>query len=98
MPVRLACLGLGLLLGLQAATQLFAWTYQWAAALGPAMRVHPDLALYPPWAILAWRGEFGDEARTAVSRSAPLILFGAASGLGLGALVSGDRTARRIRG
>lgn len=98
MPVRLACLGLGLLLGLQAATQLFAWTYHWAAALGPAMRVHPDLALYPPWAILAWRGEFGDEARTAVSRSAPLILLGAASGLGLGSLVSGDRTARRIRG
>lgn len=98
MPVRLACLGLGLLLGLQAATQLFAWTYHWAPALGPAIRVHPDLALYPPWAILAWRGEFGDEARTAVSRSAPLILLGAASGLGLGSIVSGGRTARRIRG
>ena len=72
MPARLALLGLGLLVGLQAATQLFAWTYHWAAALGPALRVNPDLALYPPWAILVWRGEFGDEARTAVSRSAPL--------------------------
>ena len=98
MPARLACLGLGLLLGLQAATQLFAWTYQWSAALGPALRIHPDLALYPPWAILAWRGEFGDEARTAVSRSAPLILLGAASGLGLGSLVGADGSVRRVRG
>ncbi len=98
MPARIALLGLGLLLGLQAATQLFAWTYQWSAALGPAFQVHPDLMLYPPWAILFWRAEFGDEAQTAVSRGAPLILLGAAGGLGLGSLLGGDRTARRIRG
>lgn len=98
MPARVVLFGLGLLLGLQAATQLFAWTYHWAAALGPALRVHPDLAFYPPWAILLWRVEFGDEAQTALARGAPLILLGAAGGLGLGSLVGGDGSVRRVRG
>ncbi|HWQ85391.1 type IV secretory system conjugative DNA transfer family protein [Brevundimonas sp.] len=98
MTVRLALFGLGVLLGLQAATQLFAWTYHWAEALGPALRVHRDLALYPPWSILLWRAEFGAEAQAAVSRSVPVILLGAACGLGLGALAGGESAGRRVRG
>lgn len=98
MALRLALFGLGVLLGLQAATQLFAWTYHWAEALGPAMRVHAGLALYPPWSILLWSTEFGAEAQAAVSRSAPVILLGAAGGLGLGALVGGEGAGRRVRG
>jgi len=95
---RLALFGLGVLLGLQAATQLFAWTYQWAEALGPSLRPHPGLAVYPPWAILLWSTEFGVEAQGAVSRSAPVILLGAACGLGLGALVGGEGAGQRVRG
>ena len=98
MAARLALFGLGILLGLQAATQLFAWTYQWAEALGPSLRLHPDLAVYPPWKILLWSTEFGVEARAALSRSAPVILLGAAGGLGLGALVAGEGAGRRVRG
>lgn len=98
MAARFALFGLGVLLGLQAATQLFAWTYHWAGALGPALRLHPDLALYPPWSILLWPAEFGAEAQAAASRSAPVILLGAACGLGLCALVDGQGAGRRVRG
>lgn len=94
---KLTGLGLGLLLGSQVATELFAWTYQWADALGPALWMGDDFALYPPWAILQWRVAFGEEAQAAMSRSAPLILLGGVAGLGLGALAGGNPH-RRIRG
>lgn len=97
MWAKLTGLGLGLALGAQAATEMFAWTYQWAEALGPAWRLGGDFALYPPWALLQWRTQFGDEAQAAVSRCAPLILLGGVSGLGLGTL-AGDRPYRRVRG
>jgi type IV secretion system protein VirD4 len=92
---KLIGLGLGLAAGAAAATQ--AWTYGWADALGPAWRITPDLALYPPWAIFEWRGQFGEEARTAVARCAPLMLLGGVGGLALGAM-TGDRPHRRVRG
>ena len=98
MAGKLIGLALGLLIGLLAATEAFAWTYGWADALGPALRFGPEFALYPPWAILMWKAEFGPEAQAAVSRSAPLILIGAVSGLGIGALAGGDGRVRRVRG
>lgn len=94
---RLAGLTFGLLIGLQAATEAFAWIYAWAPGLGPGLRLQPDLELYAPWSIIRWRLEFGDEVHGAMSRTAPLILLGGVSGLGLAALVSGG-TARRTRG
>jgi type IV secretion system protein VirD4 len=94
---KLISLGLGLAAGAAAATQAFAWTYGWADALGPAWRITPDLALYPPWAIFEWRGQFGEEARAAVARCAPLMLLGGVGGLALGAM-TGDRPHRRVRG
>ncbi|CAN5374220.1 conjugal transfer protein TraG [soil metagenome] len=96
--VRFLCLAAGLLLGLQAATEAFAWTYGWADALGPALRLDPDFALYPPWSILLWRSEFGEEAQAAISRSAPLIMLGAVSGLGVGTLLDTKGSTRRVRG
>ena len=36
---KLTGLGLGLAVGAQAATEMFAWTYQWADALGPTWRL-----------------------------------------------------------
>ena len=98
MRLRLVIFGLGLTLGLQAATQLFAWTYGWAEVLGPALRLNPDLALYPPWSILTWRSAFGDQAQRAFSVSVPIILLGAMTGLGLGAMVAGGGRSARIRG
>lgn len=98
MRARVIGLGLGLVFGLQAATELFAWTYEWDQALGPALRMGSDLALYPPWAILIWRGEFGDEAQGAVSRSASVILLGGLCGLGGGIALDRDPVLRRRRG
>ena len=88
MRARLAGLAAGTLMGLTAATQSFAWTYSWSPLLGPAWRAGPDLALYAPWSIIAWRKAFGDEARTALDRSGLLVLLGAMGGLGFGVFCS----------
>lgn len=98
MAVRLLCLGCGCLVGLQAATQLFAWTYGWAQVLGPGWRLAPDLVLYPPWSILVWHERFGSEAGPALSRTWPLMLLGASGGMGAGLLFGGAGARRRVRG
>lgn len=98
MKARLALLAVGLLFGLQAATQVFAWTYRWDGALGAGLKAAPDLVLYPPWSILSWRRQFGAEADPGMTRSAPMILLGAFSGLAAGVLIGADRPSRRVRG
>jgi type IV secretion system protein VirD4 len=95
---RLAGLVAGTTAGLWAATQAFAWTYGWADVLGPGLRLGSDLTVYPPWSILAWKADFGAEAQTTVTRTAPVILTGALAGLGLGTLVDAGGTLRRTRG
>ncbi|MDQ8027460.1 MAG: type IV secretory system conjugative DNA transfer family protein [Brevundimonas sp.] len=97
MAARLILAALGLLAGCQAATQAFAWLYGHAPALGPALRPFEGPALYPPWAILAWRLEFADEADRALRACSPLILLGGCGGLALGALV-GRAVSPRVRG
>ncbi|MFA4952356.1 type IV secretory system conjugative DNA transfer family protein [Brevundimonas sp.] len=89
---------LGLAVGLQAATQAFAWTYRWDEALGPGLPVGREAVLYPPWAILRWKARFGAEASEALAKSAMLILFGGVGGLGLGAAADGGGARRRVRG
>lgn len=98
MRLLLGGLAVGVLIGLQAGTQSFAWTYEWSPSLGSAWRVGPDLALYPPWSILAWRDAFADEARGALNRSGLVVLLGALGGLGLGVLAEGSPVVRRRRG
>ncbi|MEQ7154393.1 type IV secretory system conjugative DNA transfer family protein [Brevundimonas aurifodinae] len=98
MGPRLIGLGLGLVLGLQAATQLVGWTYGHAPVLGPRMSIARGGALYPPWALLDWRTRFGAEIAPGMTRSAPLVLLGAVLGLGAGVLIEGDGRLRRIRG
>lgn len=92
--------GLGLALtgclSLQAATQAFAWVYRDAAVLGPALRIG-EAALYPPWALVIWRGRFPD-AREGLNlaSSAFLLTFGAGAGA---VMVLGQAAAhRRTRG
>jgi type IV secretion system protein VirD4 len=97
MRARLVGLVIGFVAGLQLATELFAWTYGWAAALGAGWRLDATFVLYPPWSILVWRSAFGAEAQSTISRSAPLIPICAVLGLALGAL-GGGRSIRRIRG
>lgn len=96
--VRMAGAALGGLLGLQAATQFVAWSFAAAPPLGPAVRLGPDLALYPPWSVLAWRRAFGARAPDTF-RAAGLILL-AASGIGLtvGRLADAPTNPRRARG
>ena len=98
MRARLAGLAIGSVIGLQAATQVFAWTYGWTEALGPALRLQGGTALYAPWSFLAWRTRFGAEAEAAAQRGALLILLSALAGLALGAALDGDGKTRRIRG
>ncbi|WP_374273847.1 type IV secretory system conjugative DNA transfer family protein [Brevundimonas sp.] len=98
MRARLIMGALGLLLGLQTASQAFAWIYGNATALGPALRPAEGVGLYPPWAIVLWGLEFGDEAARAFASCAPLILIGGVGGLGLGVLAEGGERSRRARG
>lgn len=97
MRARLTGLALGGCLGLAAATQMFAWTFGAAPVLGPAWRPSPDIALYPPWAILIWRDRFRTQAPDAIARSGMAALLGAVGGLALGAM-TGEGRPRRIRG
>lgn len=97
MKTRLLLAGLGLLAGLQGATQSFAWLYRHAPALGPALRPTDTIAVYPPWGILLWRQEFAEEATRAFTACSPLILIGVVGGLGLGALADGGAI-KRTRG
>lgn len=98
MKARLIGLAAGIVVGLTAATQSFAWTYNWSSVLGPAWRAAPDLAVYPPWSILIWRKGFAQEARGALNRSGVVILLGAMGGLSLGALAGAKTAGRRRRG
>jgi len=94
---RFIGLTLGVLVGLQVATEAFAWTYRWAPALGPALRLNADFALYPPWSIILWRLEFGEAVQAVMVRISPLILLGGVGGLAIGVL-AGDRAPVRVRG
>lgn len=98
MRLLLGGLVVGVLFGLQAATQMFAWTYRWDEALGVGLHAGPDLVLYPPWSIFSWRSRFGAEAEVGLVRSAPLVLLGTAAGLGLVGLFEQGRVTRRVRG
>ena len=95
---RLIGLAFGLLVGLQAATQAFAWTYAFDEALGPGASRAGDLVVYWPWSILHWKTTFADEAGKALSRSGLWILVGGVGGLGMGVIAEGGTTIRRVRG
>ena len=97
MRSRIIGLALGMTIGLQGATQSFAWIYGWADALGKGWSVG-EARLYPPWAILVWTHAFHAEASDALSKSAMLILLGGVGGLAVGAMAAGDKTRRRVRG
>ncbi|MGV9009947.1 type IV secretory system conjugative DNA transfer family protein [Brevundimonas sp.] len=98
MQARFIGLLAGSTAGLWGATQAFAWTYGWADALGPGLRLGTEMVLYAPWSILAWKAEFDPEAQATVARTAPLMLTGALAGLGLGVLAEGSGAPRRRRG
>ncbi|MBB5740790.1 MULTISPECIES: type IV secretory system conjugative DNA transfer family protein [Brevundimonas] len=98
MILRLLLLALGLLAGLQLATQVFAWTYGFDAILGWGVPLPGETKAYPPWRILVWRRAFGEAQPEAFSSSAFLILLGAMAGLGIGSLTRGKGAHRRIRG
>jgi type IV secretion system protein VirD4 len=95
---RLIGAAVGTLVGLTAATQLFAWTYGFAAVLGPAWRPTAEAAFYPPWSILIWRSRFGPQASEAIARSGLIILLGGVGGLGAAAILEGSGASRRVRG
>lgn len=85
----------GLVLGLQAATQFVAWSFQYAPPLGPGLRAGTETALYPPWSILVWRARFEAQGRKVFAGATSLILLGFAGGLGGVTLLGEDRSRRR---
>ena len=85
----------GLVAGLQAASQMFAWTYGHAAVLGPGVRMSAGVVIYAPWSVLVWGRRFGSEAQPVLSRSASLVLLGVCCGIGTGMLVGNGRVRRR---
>jgi len=98
MILRLVLLALGLLAGLQLATQVFAWTYGHDPVLGPGLPLGSGATAYPPWRILVWRRAFGAAHPDAFGSSAFLIMLGVMGGLGAGALTRAGGVRRRIRG
>lgn len=98
MRAKIIGLALGMIVGLQGATQSFAWIYGWADALGKGWPVSAEARLYPPWSILVWRTAFAEEARGALNRSGVVILLGAVGGLALGALADAPSALPRRRG
>ncbi|MFT4956422.1 MAG: type IV secretion system protein VirD4 [Brevundimonas sp.] len=95
MASRLAALAVALVAGGQAAAQAFAWVYRFDPVLGAAMRPGPDIAIYPPWALLDWRARF-PEAEPGMAAAAPAFLLGFGLTLAAGlALTARPATRRR---
>jgi type IV secretion system protein VirD4 len=87
---RIACLGVGALIGLSAATQIVAWRYQYQPALGKGFAIGERTQtkatpkLYPPWNILLWQKKWGDRPahQSVLKLGVPAIILGIAlSGL-----------------
>ncbi len=85
---RIACLGVGALIGLSAATQIVAWRYQYQPALGRGIAIgERDQAkatpkFYPPWNILLWQKKWGDRPahQSILKLGVPAIILGIALG------------------
>ncbi len=85
---RIACLGVGALVGLSAATQIVAWRYQYQPALGKGIVIgertqpKPTPKFYPPWNILLWQKKWGDRPahQSVLKLGVPAIILGIALG------------------
>ena len=97
MKLRVLLLVLGVAGGLQAATSYVAFTFADAPALGRPVAIG-NMRAYPPWSILAWRSRFASEEPGVFGAATALVLLGAAAGAGLGVLLGGDGSPRRVRG
>lgn len=95
---RIAALALGVMLGMQAATQFVAWNLDYAPGLGPAWHVSPDFSLYPPWAVMEWRAKLGATAPKAFSSAGLMLVLGVATGSFIGMVLEPDRGSGRRRG
>jgi type IV secretion system protein VirD4 len=96
---RLAALALGGAAGLQTATQYVGWAFRWPETFGPALRLGPDLALYRPWSVLAWRASYAAEEPRTFAAANLLLLAGLLAGLLVGQTFSNEpNKVRRIRG
>jgi type IV secretion system protein VirD4 len=97
--VRILGAAAGLLVGLQAATQVAAWSFRYAPALGAGLQTGAKARLYPPWSILVWRARFEPQAPKLFAGAISLVLLGLAGGLGGATLLSdGQGHRRRTRG
>lgn len=98
MTGRILALMMGLLIGLQAATQLVAWTYGFSPLLGPSWSAWGEPRIYPPWSLFDWRTRFPEQGDEILSRGMPILMLGAAAGIVLGELMRGQAASSRNRG
>ena len=98
MRARLIGVVVGGVVGMTAATQMFAWTYGFDPVLGRGWRPVQTVVIYPPWFILVWRSRFADQASDAIARAGVLLLVGGAGGLGLASILTRDGAPSRTRG
>lgn len=85
MRTRLVCLGVGLSVGMMAATQFVAAQYDYQPALGWGLPIGETAKLYAPWDILVWAGKWaGSEAHGPVIRAGAALIF---LGVGIGVML-----------
>ena len=88
----------GLLAGLQAGSQFVGWTFSHAPALGPGLAFSQMVVLYPPWAVLRWRIQFGEAEPRVFAAADVLLVLGLAAGLGVSLMLEAASATRRRRG
>jgi len=94
---RAGGLALALLAGLQAASQAFAWSFQYSPALGAALRLGEG-ALYWPWSILVWCRAWPDLHHESFSLAVAAFTLAVAAVLLVIVAASGPSAVRRTRG
>jgi type IV secretion system protein VirD4 len=95
---RLAAFAVGVICGLQAATEFLAWAFRWPQAFGPGGLSLFGGRLYWPWMALVWRARFAGQGAQLFQAAGLLILAGGVAGLIAGRLTSGRRAQARQRG
>ncbi len=98
MTGRIVALMAGVLVGLQGATQLVAWTYSFSPLLGPAWSPGAQLRIYAPWGLFDWRTRFPEQADDILSRGLPVLMLGVAAGILFGDRLLGPTASSRVRG
>lgn len=96
--IRLYGAALGLIVGLQGATQLVAGSLAFDRGLGSGVSLTSGVVAYAPWRVLTWRALFGASEPRLFALAGFTIVLGVGAGLGLAVWSEGLGGKRRGRG